>query len=114
MSHHTPRITVGQFLSLLRGRGWIKSSKIGEIEPRLTPRAIRSLAEQAGGEIISNTAQGYRLTREATAEEVSHALADLHSRARKLLDREVRTRKAWHAALHERETSTHHDQPLLF
>lgn len=109
---NTP-VSLDRFLAVLSGRGWIKSAAICEVEPRLTPRSIRALAERAGGEIISCPAKGYRLTREATADEVRHALADLHSRARKLLDREVRTSQTWHAALHQSRDQADPDQQLL-
>lgn len=108
-----PVVTLDQFLRLLSGRGWIKSAALCDLDTRLTARSIRALAETAGGKIISCPAKGYKLTREATADEVQHALADLHSRARKLLDREVSTRKAYHGALHTQRDQADPQHQLL-
>lgn len=80
--------------------GWMKSEALHGRHRRLSPRRIRELAEAAGGEVISCPAKGYRLTRHASPEEVRHAMADLRSRARKLLARLAATSRTWHAAGH--------------
>lgn len=83
-------------------RGWLKSEQLRRLHPRLAPRRVRELAEASGGQVISCTARGYRLTRHASPDEVRHSLADLKSRARKLLARHLATAKAWHRAAHHR------------
>lgn len=88
------------FLALLTGRGWLKAADICQLDRTLTPRAIRQLAEASDGQVISCPSSGYRLTREATPEEASHALNDLRSRSRKLDQRYIATNRAWHSAPH--------------
>lgn len=100
--HHAPACVddVAAFLLLLSGRGWLKAAEICDLADGLTPRKIRKLAEHAEGRIISCPAKGYKLTREATADEFLHACNDLRSRTRKMLDRYRQTNNAWHAAPH--------------
>ena len=79
---------------------WLHADEIRRLEPRLCARRVRQLAEAAEGEIISCTSRGYRLTRHATPDEVRHSLADLRSRAKKLLSRYAATSRAWHSSAH--------------
>lgn len=94
-AHHLTRL-----LQILHGQGWLKAKQLEELCPTLKPRTVRELVEISGGQIISCTSKGYRLTVEATPDEVRHAMNDLRSRARKLDKRYVETSKVWHKAAH--------------
>lgn len=66
--------------SFLRGRGWVKAKDF----PRIwTERKIRALANASEGRIISGQ-RGYRLTREATIEEVRQASTWLRHQAEEM------------------------------
>lgn len=66
----------------LQGQGWIKAGEM----PWHGERYIRALANASKGRIISGQL-GYRLTKEATFEEVIHAENWLRHQARAMMER---------------------------
>lgn len=71
-----------KLLSWLEGRGWQTAAAI-ERELGWNDRHSRAVANHSRGHIISGQA-GYRLTSEATLEEIQHARDRLHSQAREM------------------------------
>ena len=80
--------------ALLEERGWLTASQISAATG-WNDRVIRQLAEASRGEIMSGQ-KGYRLTREASADERDHSAAWLESQARKMLVRAHRIRRVHH------------------
>lgn len=78
----------------LTGRPWTTA---GEIEAALgwSDRRVRTLAHASRGEIISGQA-GYKLTREATMEEIRHARTWLRSQAREMIARSIQIDRVFH------------------
>ena len=54
---------------------------------RMPGTKVRAVCNQFAPYFISNTAQGYRRTDLAFESEVEHSIADLRSRAKKMLER---------------------------
>lgn len=81
----------------LKGRGWVLRA---QLEDRLgwTDRRIRKAASDSAGHVISGNA-GYRLTREASPEEIRHARARLRSQAREELRRFIQIGRVAHQSL---------------
>ena len=48
---------------------------------------VRAVCNEYAGHFVSNTSQGYKLARYATAEEIEHSINDLRSRSQKMLTR---------------------------
>jgi hypothetical protein len=82
----------------LYNAGWIPARQI-RVDLGYTDRLCRALAEASAGEIISGQA-GYKLTRQATPEEIQQATAWLESQARKMSLRAGAIRRCWHHAPH--------------
>lgn len=55
-------------------------------------RTLRAVAEASDGQIISGQ-QGYKLTRCATSDEITHAANWLHSQAQKMENRSIAIRR---------------------
>ena len=77
-------------IDILSRSGWLSAKEIC-IRKGLTPseanrRIVRSFAEESEGKVISGQ-EGYKLTAEATAEEIHHAAAWLRAQATKMLSR---------------------------
>jgi len=68
--------------------GWVKLPELLALlkEDSLDKNAGRQVraAISASGDIISNSQQGYKLTRLATSDEIRHCLSDLRSRSAEL------------------------------
>ena len=80
-----PRVNprdVQMFVSWLTGRGWTLARDMA----LWSERTARQLAQQSGGQVISGQ-QGYRLTAEATDEEIARACHFLESQAQLMLAR---------------------------
>jgi len=88
---------MAKFVSFLKGRDWIGSKQIKQAIG-LNERTARSLAEHSDGEIISSQ-RGYKLIYDATADEVSHSINSLESRAKKITARAIKIRKLFHKIL---------------
>lgn len=73
------------FTALADGR-WHTARELG-----INDRVLRLVAEQSAGEIISGQ-RGYKLTRHATLDEVTHAEHWLRSQATKMLRRALAIR----------------------
>ena len=69
----------------LAGAGWKTARQIAQALG-FDDRYLRLCAEASRGEIISGQ-KGYKLTREATPEEIQHAEAWLVSQAKRMMDR---------------------------
>lgn len=76
----------------LQGCGWMTRRQLCA-RYDYTDRELRRLAEHSNGDIISGQ-QGYRLTHEATIDEVNHAEAWLLSQAAKMRERALEIRLA--------------------
>jgi hypothetical protein len=86
-------------LAALDRAGWRLSSQLAEATG-LSPRRIRACAEHSHGRVISCTSRGYHRTDQAPPADLAHSLADLESRARKLLSRRLATHRVWHQSPH--------------
>lgn len=76
---------VPELTAILRGGPWM-SAKLLTGLMGVDDRTIRAIAAASGGHILSGQ-QGYRLTVDATPEEVRHAAAWLRHQARQMLER---------------------------
>lgn len=100
----------------LAGRGWLTAAQIvtalGLPEGESGKRQVRAAAEASGGELISGQ-DGYKLTAEATPDELHHASAWLESQGRTMIARAVAQRNVWHArgALGRYAASREDDRP---
>lgn len=81
-------------LDMLDGRGWITSREI-RLAKHWDDRTIRALAASSDGQILSGQ-RGYKLTRQATPEELHHATHWLESQAREMSNRACAIRRRWH------------------
>lgn len=81
-------------LDYLNNRGWVNAR---EFKQRFTwsDRTTRMLAAASNGQILSGQ-QGYKLTRQATPEELHHATAWLDSQANEMSLRARAIRRVWH------------------
>ena len=62
-----------------------------------TDRRIRAAAEAADGKVLSGPGSpGYKLTADATPDEMGRSVATLESQARRMLARAVAIRRRWH------------------
>lgn len=87
---------VGELLDYLSGRGWTSGRAIHEAK-HWDERTIRLLAASSDGQIISGQ-QGYKLTRQATPDELHHATAWLESQAKQMSDRACSIRRVWYGS----------------
>jgi hypothetical protein len=87
---------IDRLVDFLHGKGWTKRNVVAEALG-LDDRLMRALKAQSGGLIISNSSKGYRLTLEADAEEVTHAVNELASRIRELEQYRLDVEKVWHS-----------------
>ena len=94
----TDEQSLAVFKAYLRDRGWVLSKLIA-LDLKLKDRDCRALAEASKGEIIGGQ-QGYKLTSQATPEEIHHATASLESRATKMARRAQEIRRASHRSIH--------------
>jgi hypothetical protein len=86
-----------QLESLIRtlaGRGWLTRKQL-ERETDYSDRTIRALANASDGQIISGQ-QGYRLTREATLDEIKHAAGWLKHQAAEMQRRAIQIERVRH------------------
>lgn len=83
---------VADMIRLLRGQGWVraKSFPIG-----WTERRIRAVASASAGKVISGQL-GYRLTHEATIDEVRKASSWLRHQAKEMTRRAVEIERVYH------------------
>lgn len=82
-------------IDLLRGRGWVTCRTIQK-EAGITDRAVRNLAHHSKGQIISGQ-QGYKLTQEATIEEIQRASNWLRSQANEMRSRALQIDRVYHS-----------------
>lgn len=87
-AHHDDPM-LERLTTFLRGREWLNASQLQDaLGPEYNDRKIRALAEAADGQILSYPGSpGYRLTREATADERDTAINKLRSQADKMTRR---------------------------
>lgn len=81
----------------LAGRGWMKAQEIIAEFPMWKDRYIRRIAAESEGRILSGQ-NGYKLTIEATPEEVLHATNWMRSQAREMIRRSIRIARVFHRA----------------
>ncbi len=86
------------FKNLLAGRGWVSAKVLAEWLD-CDARTVRELASESGGEVISGF-YGYRLTSEATSEEIRHAANRLRSQAAQMTERAAQI-ETTHALKHQ-------------
>jgi hypothetical protein len=85
---------VAALLDLLSDRGWLSGREIRE-RKGWDERTIRLLAAASDGQILSGQ-KGYKLTRQATPDELHHATAWLESQAKQMSQRACAIRRRWH------------------
>lgn len=74
---------VGRLIRLLDGRGWLTASQISQATD-LSDRKIRSIAAATPKILSYPGSPGYRLTRQATADERDRAVNTLRSQAKQM------------------------------
>src|SRR5579872_6305207 len=84
----------------LRGRGLQRAAKIEEALG-LNDRYIRDLAHQSQGEIISGQ-NGYKLTCQATGDEIIRCIRTLRSQADEMRQRSIDIERVHHQAPYQR------------
>jgi hypothetical protein len=84
-------------VSALRGQGWVTARRL-TFHLGACDRELRALAEASRGEIISGQ-KGYKLSAEATLEEIDHAANWLISQGKKMLERGIEIRRRAHQKL---------------
>ena len=82
-----------QVFAVLEDGAWHRAKALCERFPGLTDRALRQMAEDARGAVVSGN-QWYKLTRFATVEELDHFERAQLSQARKTINRVRLTRIA--------------------
>ena len=73
MAEHGPKVLpfhVEQMIASLRGAGWLTAKQLGA-DRESDKRILRAIAEASEGQIISGQ-KGYKLTLEATPEDVNN------------------------------------------
>ena len=88
---------VDEVVAQLRGKGWQKAVDLG-FRTESERRILRAIAEAADHLIISGQ-KGYKLTVEATPEEME-SFKWLREQSRKNLRRYLRTVRFWHRSAH--------------
>jgi hypothetical protein len=76
---------VVELYAALRGRGWLTAGAV-KCVTGWSDRKVRQVAQDSRGTVLGGQL-GYRMTEEATAEEVAHVVRWLRSQALKMLDR---------------------------
>ena len=84
---------IAELIFWLSGKGWRKAS---EIKDALgwDDRTVRALASESEGRILSGQ-KGYRLTREAGADEIERSVRCLRAQARKMIARSLQIGRVW-------------------
>lgn len=80
-------------MALLSDGEWHTARSVCGLLVGITDRALRQIAEDSNGEIISGQL-GYRLTKFATRKELNHAERWLLSQARHMQERVIQIRRA--------------------
>jgi hypothetical protein len=81
-------------VSALRGQGWVTAKRLS-FHLGTGDRELRAMAEASRGEIISGQ-KGYKLSAEATLDEIDHAANWLISQGKKMLERGIEIRRKAH------------------
>jgi hypothetical protein len=87
---------VAELLNTLNGQGWVTSREIRAAKG-WEDRTIRLLAAASDGQVLSGQ-HGYKLTSQATPEEMMHATSWLESQAREMSNRARAIRRRWHGS----------------
>ena len=87
-------IHLGILARALAGGGWLNAMKL-KVLTGLSDRQLRAAANASDGQIISGQ-KGYRLTREATLEEIDHAAHWLSHQAQAMHRRSIAIQKVRH------------------
>ena len=78
---------IERVVDILRAGGsWMTAAEIAMCDDSFNERRLRAIAEAAGSRILSwPGSPGYRLTSQATIEEVNHAVDALTSQSKKMI-----------------------------
>jgi hypothetical protein len=98
---------VGLLLNILRGAGWMKAAMIaadfrfvnyfGKLPKDAADRKIRAIAAASTGQIISYPGSpGYKITLDATIEEIQRATAKLRHQATEMTSRALQIDRIYH------------------
>jgi len=80
----------------LQGRGWLTAADL-KAGLGWNERRVRAAAAASTGDILSGPGMpGYRITREASADERDSAIAALRAQARRMIARSIRISKCHH------------------
>ena len=80
-------------VSALTGRGWLTAKQLQPLTG-LSDRQLRAAANASAGQILGGQ-KGYRLTAQASQEEVSHTTRWLSHQAREMETRARNIRRIW-------------------
>jgi hypothetical protein len=84
-----------RLVAYLRGRGWRTAREVAAVIG-FNDRYTRRVAEYSDGSIIGSDL-GYKLTLEATPEEINEWEGRYASQIERMTSRRVKTLKAWHS-----------------
>lgn len=101
---------IGLLLNILRAAGWIKAASIATdyrflqhfpgMKPDAAERKIRAIASASGGQVLSYPGSpGYKLTLEATIEEIQTGLNKLRHQAGEMDRRALELDRVYHCKL---------------
>ena len=87
-------VNAARLVMALVQQGWLTAKRL-MIKLNLTDRQIRAAANASDGQVISGQ-KGYRLTREATLEEIDHAAHWLSHQAQAMHRRSIAIQRVRH------------------
>lgn len=91
-----PRVTsteVAVLIAVLSGQGWVTAK---QLRASWTDRQLRALASASEGRIVSGQ-KGYKLTSDATPEEMNEFIGRMSSQETEMKRRRMETERVWHA-----------------
>ena len=86
---------VARLITALRGRGWVRRRVLAR-ELLMSERRFRAIAHASGGQIIGSD-NGYRLTLEATPDDLRAATGRIRAQIAQELHRILEIERVWHA-----------------
>ena len=89
------RTDIARLIAALRGKGWVRRRILAH-DLVMTERLFRAIAHASGGQIIGSD-KGYRLTLEASPEDVRAAIGRLIAQREQMQQRILDIERVYHA-----------------